>query len=591
MTVHAAPQRESTTLVPTKSYVLTDLPSLEAALANGLLQDWRELVAQDPIASFFQTPGWCMPWYRCYQASYSPYVVVVQAEAQIAGIVPMAVDRQTGDFAFASNTMADYRDIVALPGYRAAVVGHLIDAYLAARFANPLEVGWIDPASDTPTLIAEACGERGLPHIVRHQPCWRWFPPPPQKPSAHKFLNWYKRQGTVTFEVIESEQAWQEFREEYYRQHSLRQIQAGRQTSFEDPRKAALYEEMFHSTEVRTHVTGFYVNGKMLAGHFGHVWRDVLMLGPPSIRLEDEQRSPAVILLAWIIQNAADLGLAGFDLTIGDSDFKKRLGNQCVELTAVDIYANKRSYHLRAARTAVLSKVKQAIGEDTWKTKVKPAGARLNYKRRRAAEMGVPAAAAAALRRATSVVYEYQTEIVYSATEATLRAPAPVAAEVHENRIEDLLLWQGTSPSVSSALTGCARSFARIRNAKHTLHTFVTGDALAGWCYSYLPEPQQPEEGAAATDASVTYEPGSAVVYGIYALPGFEEARMYQALTGAVAESRLQAGATHVYVAADGREQALRSAIEGLGFRAVAEMQHKRLFRSGSSRIVNHTEK
>jgi hypothetical protein len=26
----------------------------------------------------------------------------------------------------------------------------------------------------------------------------------------------------------------------------------------------------------------------------------VLMLGPPSIRLEDEQRSPAVILPSWI---------------------------------------------------------------------------------------------------------------------------------------------------------------------------------------------------------------------------------------------------------------------------------------------------
>ena len=63
----------------------------------------------------------------------------------------------------------------------------------------------------------------------------------------------------------------------------------------------------------------------------------MLMLGPPSIRLEDEQRSPAVILLSWIIQNAESLGLKGFDLTIGDSDFKKRLGNQCVQLTMVEL--------------------------------------------------------------------------------------------------------------------------------------------------------------------------------------------------------------------------------------------------------------
>jgi len=589
MVGNAAIQPELTKAIETRAYYLSDLPSLETALCKGLLQDWRGIVAQDPIASLFQTPGWCMPWYRCYKSTYDPYVIVVTASSGLVGIVPMAVHRETGEFAFASNTMADYRDIVALPGYRAAVVSELIQCYLSERFSNPLEVGWMDPASDTPALIADICRSRGLHYIVRHQPCWRWFPPPPPKPSAQKFLNWYKRQGTVTFEVIDSAPAWLQFREEYYRQHSLRQIQAGRQTSFEDSRKAALYEEMFHSTEVRAHVSGFYVNGKMLAGHFGHVWRDVLLLGPPSIRLEDEQRSPAVILFAWIIQNAAELGLAGFDLTIGDSDFKKRLGNQCVELTAVDIYAHKRSYYLRAARTGLLSKLKKAIGEDTWKTNIKPVGAWLHYKRQRIAEMGAAAIVGAALRTSASVFYERQTEVVYSATRETLRRVAPKLKgdEVHDNRIEDLLLWQGTSPSVSSALTACARSYARIRNLKHTLHTVVVSDALAGWCYSYTPEPQE-QEGSVALSDAVRYQPGSAVAYGVYALPGFREVAVYEALVGSVAQSRMEGGATQAYVISPGADRVLRSAIEALGFRAAAVREHKRLFRTSSSTVTEH---
>jgi len=345
---------------PARSYTITTLAALEAALASGLHDEWRGVIDADPLASLFQTSGWCMPWYRAYADAFEPYVIVVTAGSRTVGLVPMAGKRGSNELVFASHTMADYRDIVALPGYREQVVDALIGHYARGSFAGILQVGYLDPSSDTPALIQRVCARRGLRTVVRHQPCWRWFPPAPAKPSAQKFLNWYKRNGAVSFDVIESEPAWERFREEYYRQHTLRQIQAGRQTAFNDTRKAAQYEELFHSREVQSHVTAFSVDGKMLAGHFGYVWRGVLLLGPPSIRLEDEQRSPAVILLSWIIQNAESLGLKGFDLTIGDSDFKKRLGNQCVQLSMIDIQASAARHGVRALRDGIVGAAKRA---------------------------------------------------------------------------------------------------------------------------------------------------------------------------------------------------------------------------------------
>ena len=308
---------------------------------------------------------------------------------------------------------------------------------------------------------------------VRHQPCWRWFPPAPSKPSAQKFLNWYKRNGTVSFDVIESEPAWERFREAYYRQHSLRQIQAGRQTSFDDTRKAALYEQLFHSRDVQCHVTAFSLDGEMLAGHFGYVWRGVLLLGPPSIRLEDEQRSPAVILLSWIIQNAEQLGLAGFDLTIGESDFKKRLGNQCVELTMVEIHGRKRAYYAQEARDRAI-----AAGEERRRADRRPrivegqgqAGRGLaGLQAERLAEMGVAHAIRTGRSRCGVAHLRSARGLVYAMAPAQLQ---PVAAEswrtesieVHDNRIDDLLLWNGTSPNIASLLTHCARTYARALN-------------------------------------------------------------------------------------------------------------------------------
>src|SRR3954469_11475885 len=119
---------------------LTTLDALEAALHHGLLDDWRRAVSADPLASLYQSPGWCMPWYRAYRDAYEPHVIVVRSHGSVVGVVPMAVDRQTGDLVFASDTMADYRDIVARPGYREAVVEHLVRAYLAGGFRNPLQV-------------------------------------------------------------------------------------------------------------------------------------------------------------------------------------------------------------------------------------------------------------------------------------------------------------------------------------------------------------------------------------------------------------------------------------------------------------------
>ena len=560
-------------VIPVESYALTTLPSLEEAVARGLREDWRRVVDSDPVASLFQTFGWCMPWYRCYADEYDPYVIVVSARGRVVGVVPMAVDRATRAMVFACSTMADYRDVVALPGYREQIIGELIRHYIDGGFTGPLPIGWIDPASDTPALVRKICAARRLHCSVRRQPCWRWFPPAPAKPSAQKFLNWYKRNGTVRFEVVDSDAKWQRFRDEYYRQHSLRQIQAGRRKVFDDPRKTALYEEIFHSDEIPVQVTAFCYNGQMLAGHFGRVWRGVLLLGPTSIRLEDEQRSPAVILLSWIIQNAESLGLKGFDLTIGDSDFKGRLGNQCVDVTMIEVHARSRGYYMQAARDRLVklarTVVEDVTGEGTWKSKVKPASAWLAYKRQRFGEMGSWPAVKTLFAAAIAKVYENRVGLVYSITAEQLQPVQPKLAQgetyhVHDNQIEDLLLWRGHSPSSQSLLTHCARSYSRVRNGGRTFHTIVANGKLAGWGYSYLPA--EPAHLTETPGATLAFEAGSASLYGFHVLPEFRGRRLYQALLHDILQKRFADGAPRAYISVLQSNAPSRIAIERVGF-------------------------
>ena len=120
---------------------------------------------------------------------------------------------------------------------------------------------------------------------------------------------------------------------------------------------------------------------------------------------------------------------------------------------------------MRSVRSGAVSAAKTVVkkigGEDAWKTTVKSAAAWLDYKRQRLREMGGWTAARAAVTAALSRVYEKRTGLVYAMTPEQLHPLEPrlVAGEqyeVHDNCVADLLLWTGSSPSTTSAITACA---------------------------------------------------------------------------------------------------------------------------------------
>jgi CelD/BcsL family acetyltransferase involved in cellulose biosynthesis len=551
---------------------ITSLADLEQQL-NTSLCDWDRIVHADPLASVFQGPGWCMNWYRAYGADYTPFVIAVRDGGLLVGIVPLAIDQRTGEVIFASGNMADYRDVAALPGYREIMVRELIRVYSANRFNGPLRVGWIDPASDTPGNIARICQEQGLDFHVNPHACWRWFPVEGENLNK-KFsrvkthLNYFKRQGEVTFDVITRPEEWARFRDEFFQQHSLRQLQAGRAVSFHDARKQNLYDRLLTEPLLTTHVTALRVDGRLLAGHVGLVWRDVLLLGAPSISIEDEGRSPALILISWIIQNAQELGLKGFDLTIGDSEFKRRIGNQRFELQTISIYTRRRDFVAIRARTRVTDFVKSAVakaaGPDAWDDKVKEFARQAGSVAARLRHTGP----ASAFRAAAAPLWERREAVLYQVTPDTFRASKiPVEMTVNENRITDLLLWKGGDFDTDVAIGGLARSCARLRTAGNTIHTALVQGLLVAWGCSTMS--QEPAPIAEAPGAMLECEPGSALLTSFWFTPAARETALPAALLSHLVEKRTAEGAQRVYLVGCGGDRALSAAAAELGFRVV----------------------
>jgi GNAT superfamily N-acetyltransferase len=183
--------------------------------------------------------------------------------------------------------------------------------------------------------------------------------------------------------------------------------------------------------------------------------------------------------------------------------------------------------------------------------------------------MGLPLALRTAAAEAKARVYDRRTGLVYAMTSAQLRPVAPAlsageSVDVHDNRVEDLLLWHGESLHTASLITQCARTYSRVRAAGRTFHTIVVNGRLAGWGYSY--RPSAPAELTETPGATLEFEEGAASLYDFQVLPEFRGRRIYQALLTDILRKRFAEGASRAYITVLESNVASRKAIERVGF-------------------------
>ncbi|MDQ3821404.1 MAG: GNAT family N-acetyltransferase, partial [Acidobacteriota bacterium] len=364
---------------------------------------------------------------------------------------------------------------------------------------------------------------------------------------------------------------WSNFRQEFFRQHSLKQLHAQRPMPFKDPRRRALFDMLFESPELAPHVSMFSVNGQMLAAHFGLVWRGVLMFGASSFKLEEEQRSPAMILLSWIVQNASELNLRGLDLTIGRSEFKQRLGNRCVQLSMISLYRTAGAFRFSAARATALKSVKSVVGylggPSAWDQKVKPLFSE--------AQGGpISHSLKPALQNAVSTMYTKTTELTLAITPERLVDLQEVAiasrVQVRENSVDDLLSCTVSTADTAAQLSRCVRRlYARGRGQGRTLHTILVEGELAGWGLS---------DKATNEDISAVHgcSADAILLSGFFLIPAFRCPEHGEEFLREVIRQYFRRGVSCAYIMIDASSHMMQP-IHSLGFKAVRKHRRTRV--------------
>ncbi len=521
-----------------------------------------------------------MEWYRNYADCFSPLVLLMTCDGSLVGIVPLAVENATGRLVFATDNMADYRDVVTLPAHRNAVVAELLRTYKSGSFTNTFRLGPTQPESRTVGIISELTVRTfELQTITRAHACWRfWISEPTAamkiaaKESVRRRVNYYKRQGPVLLQRITDTNSWDAIKDEFFDQHSLRQLAVGRPISFNEERKRSFYDALIRHHPEMVHATMLRAADKFIAGHYGYLWRDVLYWGASSFDVREEKHSPGQVLVALLLQNASAVGLSGVDFTLGTEDFKARFGNSCASLPTVEIYANSRSYFTRRLRDRVVTGAKALVtngaGAQKWRA-ITRLGEHINREAQQLRESGLKIGLARLTERGLANFTRKNKELIFIATpdEVHLNELTLAPGEIYSfrtNEIYDLLKCADASRETVRELAAAVKSTSALYQSGRALHTILLNDRLAGWGWSHLPE----EPVLLTTLPRVSESLSHAVmISGTFVLPEYRQRQLERPLLSHILRERFDSGARTAYALCGEANIVLREALERTGFR------------------------
>jgi CelD/BcsL family acetyltransferase involved in cellulose biosynthesis len=141
-------------------YLLRDLAEIEA-----IAPCWDRLLEQSPCNRAFSSSKWFLAWCRSHRR-LAPFVMVAMRGAEMAGVLPLAVQEEQGTIDFAS-PMCDYNDLIAAAGDLAAQTGLL---EFALNHAAPHRVVLSNVRTDSNCRQAAACLSGAKRAQIGYQP-------------------------------------------------------------------------------------------------------------------------------------------------------------------------------------------------------------------------------------------------------------------------------------------------------------------------------------------------------------------------------------------------------------------------------------
>lgn len=321
-----------------------------------LREQWNELAARALTSSVFQTFEWHDAWWRAFGADAGELRVAAAFERdRLVAIAPMHAYRRRGrtivGFLGNSNGASDYCDFITAD---AGLVAPLLDAVLAGRGWDVLDLGNVPAASEPLRAAAAWADARGHRTLDAKQ-----YPAPARilgdaeadravlnKKSLKRHFNGFAKAGDLRFHHSTDAAEVAASLEDFFRQHVERWALAGIDSQFADPRQKIFYRLLAPALLERGWLRFAIVrlDDRAIAYHFGFEYGDRFIWYKPTFDASLVKKSPGEVLLKFLLEDAIGRGLAEFDFTVGDEDFKYRFSNVVRETRRFRLYRSAGSW-------------------------------------------------------------------------------------------------------------------------------------------------------------------------------------------------------------------------------------------------------
>jgi CelD/BcsL family acetyltransferase involved in cellulose biosynthesis len=327
-------------------------------------QAWRARVAADGKLALVQGPGFVLPWYRAYDATHEPVLVLGRsAGGEFEGLLPLARRVADGRLAHAGAEQAEYHGWLVRPGGdEEFLVPALTELRRTLGFTS-WSWRWLPPGAPSGWTGARALAAAGIHVALERRPSPLWDLAQPAAIEAHDNRslrakrNRYRRRGEVRLERVSDPArtrallpvlaAQCDFRQEAI--HGVRPFAA-------DPRKLEFFA-LRQEFPAANHFSVLWCGDEPLAFHFGGCDGRTCLLGLSSYAPHEGRNSPGTLLLVELARLLAADGYRTLDLTPGTDAYKQRLATGHQELVRVSLAGSR----VRRAALQVLNRSRTAL--------------------------------------------------------------------------------------------------------------------------------------------------------------------------------------------------------------------------------------
>ncbi len=302
---------------------------------------WMRLWHACPWATGHQLPGFAVPWYRLYESSFEPVLVIRHGvDGQIEGLLTLALSRTERKLVAAGNYQSEYDTWLCRPelgdtfaAEATATVRRELGARLVMHYLAPgSPTGWL--SSDARHHVVSKAYRRplmrldNLDHITASL----------KKSGNASRLKRLKRLGELEFRRIVDRHELESLFDEIIAYHDSRHMAVHGTHPFRtDPIKKEFYLTLAEQPGV-LHTSVLKVGGQIAAAHLGVFGKKELALGIIAHNPVLAKYSPGKFLIYFLAQALASEGFERLDLTSGGDPYKERFTDDSDEVISLTCF-------------------------------------------------------------------------------------------------------------------------------------------------------------------------------------------------------------------------------------------------------------